>query len=229
MRRLPHLPGSAADDPRQLCQAQAGADRDDQSSPACSAQRPPPPHPSPLAPSHLDRRSLRFQRCHLQPTHIAHHHPQAPSPRNHAGEPDRPANAHNTLVCRAADPPYTRSHGRAARRLCAPFGPAAPYRSSPGCSGDCQRARALMQSLLPRHAWGSGRRPGPCRLSQATASSAMAPNAIIRPATGGTKSGITARRAAATRIAAALPGTTTLGCRRMRPAATAASPGGAAS
>src|SRR5271165_1101687 len=118
MRRSPHLPGvlaitkfpaegSAADDPCQLCQGQAVADRGDQASPTCSAQRPPapPPHESPLAPAHLDRRSLRFQRSPTTLGHMAHHRPQAPSPRNYAGEPDTPASGQNTRVCTAADPP----------------------------------------------------------------------------------------------------------------------------
>src|SRR5271154_6478647 len=90
--------GSAADDPRQLCQGLAVADDGDQASPACAAQRPPvpPPHESPLAPAHLDRRSLRFQRSPATLGHMAHHRPQAPSPRNYAGEPDTPAPADRT-------------------------------------------------------------------------------------------------------------------------------------
>src|SRR5271169_2834465 len=96
--------GSAADDPRQLCQGQAVADRGDQAPPACSAQRPPapPPHGPPLAPAHPDRRSLRSQRSPATLGHMAHHRPQAPSPRNNASEPDTPASGQNTLVCRAA-------------------------------------------------------------------------------------------------------------------------------
>ena len=122
MRRSPHLPGG-----QQLTIPVSSARvRPLRTAPACSAQRPPPPppHRSPLAPAHLNRRSLRFQ---LSPTTQPHGGSAGSAERSRTDPRERTGSSPATMP----DTPPPRARGAVERpggERCRSGGPSGPAR-----------------------------------------------------------------------------------------------------
>ena len=120
--------------------------RPPRTAPACSAQRPPPPpHRSPLAPAHLNRRSLRFQ---PSPTTQPHGGSAGSAERSRTDPRERTGSSPATMP----DTPPPRARGAVERpcgERCRSGGPSGPARRERSVSGTWNLGRG-------KRAWWAG-------------------------------------------------------------------------